>query len=246
MDAMTDRAAAAMVGKLRGVKRLGALARVLAETPEQREAYDALLGGLRRSAAFDSGNSVLVTSALPNEGKTTVAACLAIAASLAGHSALLIDGNLQQPWLAPAAGPAGAAGLSDVLAGTSEAAAAIHVVDLFADPAKACPVNVMTAGARSSSLATVNWSKARARFQLASGSFDIVLFDAPSILAASEALLLAQIAAGVLLVVRAGGTDRENLRRATEQLRRTGAPIVGAALNQYGPEPRDRPGEPAP
>lgn len=245
---MTDRAAAGLVGKLRGVKRLGALARVLTETPEQREAYDALLGGLRRSVAFDSGHSVLVTSALPSEGKTTVAACLAIAAALAGHSALLVDGNFQQPWLAPAAGTAGAAaGLSDLLAGTSEAAETIHVVDLFADSAKACPVNVMTAGARSPScLATLNWSKARTCFELASMPFDIVLFDSPSILAASEALPLTRIAAGVLLVVRAGSTDRENLRRATEQLRRTGTPIVGAALNQYGPEARERPDEPSP
>jgi Mrp family chromosome partitioning ATPase len=102
MEALIYRATTGLIGKQRGVQRLSALARMVSDTPELREAYDALFGALRLSAAFNSGNSVLVTSTQPNEGKTTFASCLAITASLAGYSVLLVDGDLRRPWLAPA------------------------------------------------------------------------------------------------------------------------------------------------
>lgn len=242
MEALTYRATTGLISKQRGVRRLSALARMLSDTPELREAYDALLGGLRLSAAFNSGNSVLVTSTQPHEGKTTVASCLAITASLAGYSVLLVDGDLRRPWLASAAGIADAAGLGEVLEGGVEAAEAIHLVDLFADSLEAGPIRVMAAGRRPPAfLPAVDWSKVRTMFQVISRPFGIVLFDSPPILAARDALLLAGVADGVLLVVGAGSALRDEVSRVKEQLHQIGTPLIGAVLNQFDPKIHGRP-----
>jgi capsular exopolysaccharide synthesis family protein len=245
MEALIYRATTGLIGKQRGVQRLSALARMVSDTPELREAYDALFGALRLSAAFNSGNSVLVTSTQPNEGKTTFASCLAITASLAGYSVLLVDGDLRRPRLASAAGIADAVGLGEVLEGAVEAAEAIHLVELFADSREAGPIRVMAAGRRPPGfLPAVDWSKARTTFQVISRPFGIVLIDSPPILAASDALLLAGIADGVLLVVGAGNARRDEVRRVKEQLHQIGAPLIGAVLNRFDPKFHGRPSQP--
>lgn len=237
MTALTYRTAAGPISKeQQGAQRLSILARMVSHTPELRRAYDTLLGSLRVNAAFNTGKTVLVTSAHPLEGKTTVASCLAVTAALAGYSVLLVDGNLRQPWLAPAAGIPDAPGLGEVLGGVVGAAEAIHPLDVFLDSQKAGLISGMTAGTRPPSfLPAVDWSKARTRFHDISKPFGIVLFDSPPILAASDALLLAGLADGVLLVVGAGSAQRDELRRAKEQLSQTGTPVIGAVLNQFGP-----------
>jgi len=68
----------------------------MSESPEFADAYDALFGALRLARPLASGNSILVTSAEPDEGKTTLSLGLAITASLAGQTALLIDGDLRR------------------------------------------------------------------------------------------------------------------------------------------------------
>jgi polysaccharide biosynthesis transport protein len=245
MEALTYRATTGLISKQRGVQRLSALARMLSEMPELREAYEALLGGLRLSAVFNSGNSVLVTSTQPNEGKTTAASCLAITASLAGYSVLLVDGHLRRPWLASAAGIADAVGLGEVLEGVVEAAEAVHLVDLFADSGEAGPIRVMAAGRRPPAfLPAVDWSKARTMFQVISRPFGIVVFDSPPILAASDALMLAGVVDGVILVVGAGRAHRDDVRRAKEQLQQIGTPLIGAVLNQFDRKIHGRPSQP--
>lgn len=82
--------------------RLATLAEAISLNPEVEDAYIALFGAVRMSQPFASGNSVLVTSTAPGEGKTTVASCLAITASRAGQTALLIDGDLRRSSLASA------------------------------------------------------------------------------------------------------------------------------------------------
>ena len=202
------------------------------------------LSGIRLSAAFDSGKSILITSAQPNEGKTTVASCLAITASLAGQSALLIDGDMRRPWLATVAGITGVVGLGEFLEGQAEADEAIHSIELFEDSQEARSLNVMAAGRKSPAfLPAVDWSKARRRSSF-SQRFDIVLLDSSPILAVNDALLLGGIVDGVLLVIGAGSADRDDVRRAKEQLEPIGTPIIGAVLNQFNPKIHGRPNQP--
>src|SRR3954447_12092597 len=92
---------------------LRALAGLMSETADLADAYTALLGSLRLSTPFNSCKSIMITSTQQNEGKTTVASCLAIAASLVGQSVLLVDGDLRRPQLSSNAGGFGGVGLSE-------------------------------------------------------------------------------------------------------------------------------------
>jgi capsular exopolysaccharide synthesis family protein len=216
--------------------RLATLADAISYNPEVEDAYVALFGAVRLSQPFASGNSVLVTSTAPGEGKTTVASCLAITASQAGQTALLIDGDLRRSSLASAAGISDGVGLTEILLGQAEAAEAIHPIAVFADSPRPGLVNVMAGGRRSAIvLPVVDWSKARAAFKSICQRFGIVLVDSPPILAANDALLLASIVDAVLMVVGVGTANLDELRRAKQQLEQTGTPVIGAVLNRFEP-----------
>jgi capsular exopolysaccharide synthesis family protein len=224
---------------------LSALARMVTETSELRDAYSALLSGVRLNTRTNSGNAILITSTRPNEGKTTVAACLAITASLAGENVLLIDGDLRQRWLGSAAGIGDAVGLGEILGGGAGVAEAVHPVTLFGDSQKAGAVSVIAAGQKSPEfLAAVDWPRVRLAVQSLSQRFGMVLLDSPPILAVNDALLLAGIVNGVLLVVGAGSADRDELRRAKVQLESIGTPVIGAVLNRFDPRLHGRSNQP--
>src|ERR1700688_200437 len=104
--------------------------RVILDNPELEDAYAALLSWIRLSLPFGSGKSILVTSTQPDEGKTTVVTCLAIAASLSGQDVLLIDGDLRRPSLASAAGIPNGVGFGELLEGRAGIADAIYSVEL--------------------------------------------------------------------------------------------------------------------
>ena len=218
---------------------------MISGTPELRDAYATLLSGIRLSAPAGSPKSILVTSTQPNEGKTTVASGLAIAAALSGQNVLLIDGDLRRPSLAAAAGITNGVGFGEILEGCVGTADTIHQVELFEDPRGAGTVSVMSAGANSPEfLARVDWPKARKAVQAITERFGLVLLDSPPILAANDALLLAGIVDGVLLVIGAGSADRHEVRRAKEQLEPIGTPLIGAVLNQFDPKIHGRSSQP--
>lgn len=218
-------------------QRLGAMARMLSNNPEMRDAYAHLLSGIRLSTPFGSGKSILVTSTQPNEGKTTVASCLAIAASLAGQTVLLVDGDLRRPSLTSSAVDVNGVGFGEILDGRAETAEAIHSVELFPDRREAGTISIIGAGGKSAEfLAAVDWSKARTILQSIATPFDLVLVDSPPILAANDALLLAGVVDGVLLVVGAGDADRTEVRKAKEKLDPIGTQLIGAVLNQFDPK----------
>jgi Mrp family chromosome partitioning ATPase len=197
----------------------------------------ALLSGIRLSTASDNGKSILVTSTQPDEGKTTVASCLAITALRAGQTVLLIDGDLRRPRLGSAAGIDNGVGLGEILSGQAEAEEAIHQVELF---------NGAQQAARSVSwervgLAIFTGGRRPGRYCLFSQRR--VLLDLPPILAANDAPLLGGIRR-VLLVIGAGSADRDEVRRAKEQLELINTPVIGAVLNQFDPKTHGRPNQP--
>jgi tyrosine-protein kinase Etk/Wzc len=217
----------------------------MSESPELLDAYDALLGALRLVRPLASGNSILVTSAEPGEGKTTVSSCLAIMASLAGQTALLVDGDLRGSSLAATVGSADAVGLIEILLGEAEAVEAIRPITVLGRSPAAGAVSFMAGGRKSStSLAAVDWSKARTAFRSVSKAFDIVVLDSPPVLAANDALLFASIVDAVLLVVGAGSANLDEVRRGKEQLEAVGTPIIGAVLNRFEPRVHGRSNQP--
>ena len=235
-----------LVGKpSSGATRFG-LAETMLENPDVADAYDELFAHLRLARPLAAGNSILVTSTEPGEGKTTVSLCLAIRASQAGQAALLIDGDLRRSSLAMAVGSADTAGLIEILLGEAEAAEAIRPIGATAGKTPvAGAVSFMPGGRKPPlSLGAVNWSKARGAFRSISKTFDIVFLDSPPILACNDALLFAGMVDAVILVVGTGKANLEEVREAKEQLEAIGTPIIGAVLNRFEPKvhgPSNRP-----
>ena len=226
-----------LVGKPTDGTPLSGFARIMSQNPDVADAYDALFGALQVTCLPAFGNSILVTSTEPGEGKTTVSSNLAIAASLAGQTALLIDGDLRRsPAPAPVEG-APTVGLVEILLGQADAAEAIRPVTELVRAPGAGAISFIARGPKSPiSLAAVDWSKARTAFRSLSQEFGIVFLDSPPILAANDALLFASIVDAVLLVVGAGSANLGQVRRAKEQLDAIGTPIVGAVLNRFEPK----------
>jgi polysaccharide biosynthesis transport protein len=226
-----------LVGQPTHGSRLSGLAQIMSESPEFADAYDALFGALRLARPLASGNSILVASAEPDEGKTTLSLGLAITASLAGQTALLIDGDLRRSSLTAAVGSADTVGLIEVLLSEAEAVEAIRPITGLADSPWAGGVSFMAGGRKPPIfLGAVDWSKARTALRSISQSFGMVILDSPPILAANDALLFASIVDAVVLVVGAGNGNLDEIRRAKERLEAIGTPIVGAVLNRFEPK----------
>jgi capsular exopolysaccharide synthesis family protein len=221
------------------------LAQVMLENPDVADAYDQLLADLRLARQPAAGKSMLVTSAAPDEGKTTISLCLAITAARAGQKALLVDGDLRRSALTAAIGHADSPGLIELLLGEVQGPECIHPITALAEMPPSCGASFMPGGRRPpTSLAAVDWSTARTAFTSVVQRYGVVFLDSPPILAASDALLFASIVDAVLLVVGTGNANLDEVRRAKEQLNAIGAPIKGAVLNRFKPTvhgPSNRP-----
>jgi capsular exopolysaccharide synthesis family protein len=219
------------------------LAQVMLEDPEVADAYQELFGHLRLAPELAAGNSILVTSTAPDEGKTTVSLCLAVTASCAGQTALFIDGDLRRSSLTAAIGGDESAGLIEVLLGQVKADEAIRHAAIEAP--KTEKVSFMCAGRKPPlSLGAVDWSKARPAFKSISQEFGLVFLDSPPVLATNDALLFAGMVDAILLVVRSGSANLDEIKRAKQLLDSVGTPIIGAVLNRFKPKvhgPSNRP-----
>jgi capsular exopolysaccharide synthesis family protein len=185
---------------------------------------------VRTNVIFSStpagSRSLVVTSTGPGEGKTLVAANLAIALAQSSHRVLLIDADMRKPRVHEVFGKAKEPGLSNVLVGNAEASQCISktsVQGLWVLPAGVTPPNP----------AELLGSK---RFKDFLGSlaqhFEYVVFDSPPVMAVTDSSIVAHTVDGVLFVVGAEMTSRHAAQRALEQLDHAHAKIVGAVLNR--------------
>ncbi len=216
------------------VQQTSEFERLLADSPQLREAFSASHSGLRLKLGFERGKSILVTSSRPQEGKSTVASCLAITAALAGQDILLVDGDLRRRAIESAVGIADSVGFGEVLVKEADPAEAIHSIELFDSKPTAGTLSVMSAGRNPPAfLPAIDWPAARAIFQSVARQFSMIILDSPPVLAASDALLFATLVDSVLLVIGSGSANRHELLRSKELLEGTGAPILGGILNYF-------------
>ncbi|WP_243657815.1 polysaccharide biosynthesis tyrosine autokinase [Parafrankia sp. BMG5.11] len=174
--------------------------------------------------------SILVSSSVPGEGKTTTACNLAIALAQGGARVCLVEGDLRRPSFGEYLGIESAAGLTSVLIGAADLDDVLQpwgegrvgdgrVEVLPSGPIPPNPSELL--GSRNmSDLIEVLHSR-----------FDIVLIDAPPLLPVTDAAVLATRVDGTLLVARVGRTRREQLHRAAETLRAVDARMIGTVLN---------------
>lgn len=193
------------------------------------EAYRSLRTSLQIIGLRRPAQTILVTSPVAAEGKTTTAVNLAVTMARAGRRVVLVDLDLRRPRLDQFFGLDRELGFTSVLVGDaplSEALAPIWVAD-------GVPyVQVLTSGPippnPSELMGTARVSELLASMQ----SFaDLVIIDSPPLIPVTDALVLSGRVDGVLLVVGAGQTRRRHLGRAAELLQQTEAPILGAVLN---------------
>ncbi|HEU4628902.1 MAG TPA: polysaccharide biosynthesis tyrosine autokinase [Gemmatimonadaceae bacterium] len=189
------------------------------------EAYRTLRTNLLFSQLTRELKKIVVTSAAPGDGKTTVSANLAVTFSQQGIRVLLIDCDLRRARLHNVFSVPRVPGFSELVVGYADVASAIRetrVENLYVLPAGTLPPNPseLLGGQRVPGLLE----------QLAR-DYDVLILDTPPVLAAADAAVLGGLADGVLLVVRAGKTEREAAKDALRQLNTVGAHIVGAVLN---------------
>ncbi|MBC8446244.1 MAG: CpsD/CapB family tyrosine-protein kinase [Chloroflexi bacterium] len=195
------------------------------------EAYRTLRTNLTFAALDKPIETLVVTSAAPGESKSTVLANLAVTMAQGERRTILVDADLRRPGLHEVFGVANNRGLTTMI--VEEAALQdpplldVGVGNLWLVPSGPLPPNPADILGSRKMEAVIAALKARA---------DVVLFDAPPVIAVTDATVLGTKVDGVLLVVCAGRTRREHAQRARELLERVHVRIVGAVLNDA---PRD-------
>jgi capsular exopolysaccharide synthesis family protein len=192
------------------------------------EAFRALRTALLLSQPDRPPQVLLVTSALPREGKTTAAANLAVTLAQLGDKTVLVDGDLRKPGIGRLLnlGNGKYAGLSSYLAGVStlDLVTVPHpsIPNLAAIPTGPLPPN--PADLLSSHRLTEAIAELRTKYKF-------IVIDSPPIMAATDAVILSVQTDGVLLVVRSGETPKEAFTRARDLLISVKSHLLGVVLN---------------
>jgi capsular exopolysaccharide synthesis family protein len=185
-----------------------------------------LRGYLMLSAQSNVPRSVLVTSALPGEGKSTLALSLAMAHAEQGKRTLLIDADLRQPAIERLVRLDPDAGLAEVLAHRTHWSSATR-------PVPGRPnLSVLGSGLPLPLALVLIGPQMRGILAQAVKDFDLVVLDSPPLLGCAETLELAAAAELAVLAVRSGHTPMKSLANAVETLRRVNVPIAGIVLNE--------------
>lgn len=169
--------------------------------------------------------TLLITSAAPSEGKTTVACAIAITIAQAGHRVLLIDCDLRRPRLHSVFSHSNDWGVTSALIDRGAQDSIVfetEVPNLWVAPTGPIPPNP----------AELLHSEAfRSMLSRMQERFDRVVIDSPPIAPVTDATVLSTLVDGVVVVVRASRTTKDLVRRALRSLRDVGSRVVGVVLN---------------
>ncbi|HTZ40609.1 MAG TPA: polysaccharide biosynthesis tyrosine autokinase [Syntrophales bacterium] len=206
------------------------------------ESYRALRTNLAFAGLERDVKTIVLTSSSPEEGKTTSIVNLAITMAQGGNRVLLIEGDLRKPMISKMFGLDYAPGLSDVLLGSNEWRRVVKTIadimtgKLSTDEILQTPgienLHILSSGTIPPNPAELIYSKAIGDLiGQVRAEYDYVLIDAPPLLAATDAALLAARADAVVLVYRVGKVPRGVLKRAKAQLENVKAKVIGVILN---------------
>lgn len=199
---------------------------VLIEAPgsSAAEAYRVLRTSLEFVNFEHDLKTLLITSAAPAEGKSTVASNLAVALAQAGKKVVLLSADFRRPTTDQFLKVGNESGLSDVLLGTTPLKSALQ------RPLEE-QLLVLTAGKMPPNPSELlGSSKMEEVIRSLEEWADWVIVDAPPLLAVSDPAAVARWADGVLMVSKAGEATRDNAKKATELLQNVGGRIVGVVI----------------
>jgi capsular exopolysaccharide synthesis family protein len=191
------------------------------------ESIRSLHAGLQLSNIDRPPKVILVTSSVPNEGKTSIAVSLARLASKGGSRVILIDGDLRHPSVGRVFSPRKPeAGLVEVLAGKRDLASVLH-----RDPIS--PLEFVPVATPPANPADILASQAMKKLiEFLRQHYDLIVIDAAPVLPVSDTRLLSRLADKVVYVVRWDATPREAVLSGIKLLRDANADIAGTILNQ--------------
>jgi succinoglycan biosynthesis transport protein ExoP len=193
---------------------------------QMAESYRALRTSLLLSNLGAPPKVIIVTSALPQEGKTTTSINTAVVLAQKGVRVLLIDADLRRPSIHKTLGMGPHSGLSNVLTGSTNLENAITstkvLPNLFVLPAGTPPPNPAEL------LASSNMRDVLIQLR---EQYDHIVIDTPPSLSVTDAVVLSPRADAVVLVIRSGQTTKQALRRSRDILTQVNAKVVGVLLN---------------
>ena len=225
---LLERSAVLGARKSGGVQRRGASwNRIDRPGPQSRPLIEAFRS-LRTSILLSGGNapnSLLITSTLPSEGKTTVASNLAIALSQVGRRVLLVDADLRSPSLHRLFRIGENSGLVSYLADGQDWRALVR-------PSESPGLDLLVCGPPPSNPSELFSSPRMQAFIRSAGElYDFVIVDSAPLLALADSRILAPLVGGVLLVVKSTTVPREQLMHAQISILRAGGNLIGVVLN---------------
>lgn len=190
------------------------------------ESFRQLRTNLQFANVADHAKTVLITSSLPGEGKSTTATNLAISLAQAGQTVCLVDADLRRPMINQYLGLDRSAGLTTAMVGAAD------VNDLL-QPWGDDNLYVLTSGQippnPSELLGSDEMKKLLTRLEHA---FDTVVIDAPPLLPVTDAAVLSQHVGGVVLVVGSQKLRHQDLQKSISALNMVGSNILGVVLNR--------------
>lgn len=202
--------------------------------------------GLRTNVQFRAMDrkikTISITSASPQEGKTTITINLAITMAQAGMKTLLVGSDLRKPMLAKAFGIESSPGLTDVLIGNYSWNDVVKTVTdviigkMDFDEVMVTPgldnLHIITSGTVPPNPSELIDSKRLVDFiEDVKNDYDIIIFDAPPILSTADPIILGAKVDGVVFVYRIGSVSRGLLKRSILQLSQVKSNLMGVALN---------------
>lgn len=200
------------------------------------EAYRQLRTSILLSSAGHAPKSLLITSSLPSEGKTTTATNTAISLAQTGAKVLIIDADMRRPRLHSVFNIENGDGLSTILSTELSEQEILKVIKHD----EGTKLNMLTSGPIPPNPAELIGSEQMANLlKLLQSHFTHVVVDSPPITSFTDGVLIASMVDGVILVVHAGKSSRQVVRRARQLLQDVGAKIFGVVLNNVNLRSQD-------
>ena len=200
------------------------------------EAYRHLRTSILLSTAGRAPKSLLITSSLPSEGKTTTATNTAISLAQTGAKVLIIDADMRRPRLHSIFGVENGLGLSTLLASELND----REIDNAVKQDEKTKLFLMTSGPIPPNPAELIGSEQMATLlRMLQNKFTHVVVDSPPIASFTDGVLIASMVDGVIIVVHAGKSSRQVVRRSRQLLNDIGAKIFGVVLNNVNLNNKD-------
>lgn len=202
-------------------------------TGQRAESVRRLRTNLQFVDPIDKPGSIVITSSVPGEGKTTTAINLAVALADSGAHVVLVDADLRRPSIADYMGLEGRVGLTTVLIGRAEIGDVVQ-------PWRDTSLHVLPSGQIPPNPSELLGSRAMATLLgTLTQSYETVVIDSPPLLPVTDAAILSKLASGVVVVAGADRIHKAQLRESLDTLERVDAQVLGLVLNKAEHNGRD-------